>query len=264
MPMDFRLLRPTRAAPSGPPAYGFSVLQTYNPNIFFQFPDTQYLTPSDPTSSIGEVTNVVQLALACSTYGIPMAVDWTLIGCTYNPPLNLQTSYYYAVDQDPGSAWGLPVGSDFHPDLTQVTESVRYNWPGEPNRSLMFNVNGDCVSVYTMLGEDNLFSTSRAMPVLGGVQILFDTRQYKISLNPSLGAAWCVRRNISLDNNGDFFTAGSDVLQWEDIYYFASGYAADSIVPGNRLCDTYDQTPGCYPLVFSGGAPNSLWAQGGS
>jgi hypothetical protein len=128
----------------------------------------------------------------------------------------------------------------------------------------MFNVNGDCVSVYTMLGEDNLFSTSRAMPVLGGVQILFDTRQYKISLNPSLGAAWCVRRNISLDNNGDFFTAGSDVLQWEDIYYFASGYAADSIVPGNRLCDTYDQTPGCYPLVFSGGAPNSLWAQGGS
>jgi len=258
MPMDFRLLRPARQAPSGPPVYGFAVLDQYNPNMFFWLRDA--LSPSDPNSSVGSVENVVQLAMACMSYGIPLQIEWTLIGATYTPPTNPQATYYYAINQDPGDNWGLPTGSDPSGDVTQVTELVRYNWPGQPNIPLMFNVNGDCVSVYTMLGEDNQFSAGRAMAVLGGVQILFDSRQYKVSLNPSLGAAWCIRRVITLDNNGDFFTAGSDVLMWEDVYYFASGYAANTVSPGVLLADTFEQTPGCYPLVFSGGAPASTWA----
>jgi hypothetical protein len=238
----------------------FSEVQAYNPEIFYFF--TEDLTPANPSHS--PVENLIQLFQIANLYNIPVKVEWTLLGATYNPPSNPQTQYYYAPDQDPGSEWGLPITSNYWITSTVTTASV--NWPGLQNAPLWFNSNGECVTVEAWLAEDNLFGNFSPMTTIGGVRLLSDSRKYRISLDPTKGAAWCIKRTISLDNSSPYFFSGLSygINTWEIIYYFATGYAADLVVPGSLIANTYTQTTGSYPSSPTGGQPTGGWSGEGS
>jgi hypothetical protein len=247
MPMDFRLLRPTRSAPLQP-SFPTVTVSPYNPDMIFLFPDG-----NDYNSESGLAQNVIELFSLCLQYGVGLRVVWTLIGLTFDPPTNPSTSYYYAPNQDPGDSWELPPTNTEFP--TQAV--IQCNWFGG-TISPVFNQNAECTTVWTELAEDGLLTPFRSLP-LGGVGILFESRSYVVSTDPALGAAWCIKRSVEVDDTEGFFTSGPPYQ--ESVYHFASGYAYGAEEAG-VVKDAFgdENNPNEYPQAFTGGPTPGGWS----
>lgn len=238
-----------------------SALYGLNTSLYFD-PYTHGVSNPNPT----RLTNLVQLCALADQYNISIKADYELIGATYNPPTNLQTPYYYSPDQDPGENWGLPVG--VQGDVSSTTYSIVYNWPDTTKRELVFSIDGECVNIAQWLGEDNLFSANRSMDIIGGIRLYNEGgAKYRISKDPTKGAAWCIRRRLRIQDNLFFkrmistniYGSMGDIDE-TIVYYFATGYAANAIYPGAKIVDTYSYEPSAYPNTFTGGAPLNGWS----
>jgi hypothetical protein len=158
----------------------------------------------------------------------------------------------------------LPFGSAVDPQghATDTVAFVHYDFPGEQNRSLLFNGNGECVTVYKLLGEDNPWSSGRSMATDGGVEVLWQTRQYRISKDPAKGAAWVIKRELTLYNDeGKLqYLDPDNYHSWTDYFYFATGYAAVDRGINQPITDSYSPDTGTFPNPLSGGPPSGGWA----
>jgi len=260
-PMNPRLMRPRRSSAQNQPAFGYDVVTSYNSDIFFKL--SQDLTPGASFESFPVILNLIELASFHNAYYLPFTCNWTISAAVYDPPVSPNSFLnYYAVDRNPGERWGLPFGSEGDAHVTDTSTFVNYNWPGQDNRSLIFNENGECVTVYKLLGEDNPWSAGRSMATTGGVEVLWYTRQYKISQDPARGAAWVIRRELTLYNDEgklqdlDPYSNHS----WVDNYYFATGYAAADMGANSPITDSYTPDVGNFPSVLSGGPPSGGWS----
>lgn len=212
--------------PPNPPS-PFYIVSSYDPDIFYNFFIDNYLYQNDPASSAPEyqiVNNTVLLEQVCTAYNIPFKVTWTLVGLTTNPPSSPSTPGYYSASADFGTPPTAPPLT-FWPFSTYISR----NWPNTTDKGADFSSTVGCLTVEGWLAEDNIFSSNNYMSEYGGVEILWLTRQYKISTDPNKGAAWVIRRDVMIDDGGTLYFEGGgqdNTFSFTDYYYFATGKAA--------------------------------------
>lgn len=255
-------MRPGRSSAQGSPGFGYEIVSPYNADVFFGL--SEELSPDPYYTSFPYIRNIVQLASFHNSYYLPFTCTWTILAAVYDPPVSPNSFLnYYAVGRNTAKRWGLLFGSAADPQghCTDISTFVHYDWPGQANRSLLFNGDGECVTVYKLLGEDNPWSASRSMATDGGVEVLWYTRQYRISQDPAKGAAWVIKRELTLYNDeGKLQDLDPNTSHsWVDHYYFATGYAAVDRGVNAPITDSYSPGIGNFPFVLSGGPPSVGW-----